>query len=69
MSEKVELKVTGMNCGHCEAAVKKALMGLDGVIDAAADHQAQKAEVKVTENGPSREEMIQAIVKAGYEAQ
>jgi copper chaperone len=27
----IELKVTGMTCGHCEAAVNKALAGVPGV--------------------------------------
>ena len=39
MAEKVELKVTGMSCGHCEVAVIKALMALDGVKKAEADHK------------------------------
>jgi copper chaperone len=68
MSEKIELQVTGMSCGHCEMAVKKALLNLDGVIDAAADHQARKAEVEVEAGRVTREAMIEAIEKAGYEA-
>jgi copper chaperone len=27
----IELKVTGMTCGHCEAAVEKALAAVPGV--------------------------------------
>jgi copper chaperone len=30
-NKKIELKVTGMTCGHCEAAVDRALSGLPGV--------------------------------------
>jgi copper chaperone len=30
-SEMIELRVIGMTCGHCEAAVDKALAGLPGV--------------------------------------
>lgn len=29
--EKLELAIDGMSCGHCVAAVKAALEGLDGV--------------------------------------
>lgn len=29
--ERIELKITGMSCGHCVAAVKQALAGVDGV--------------------------------------
>ncbi|MEW6263407.1 MAG: heavy metal-associated domain-containing protein [Thermodesulfobacteriota bacterium] len=67
MSGKVELKVTGMSCGHCEMSVKKALMGVDGVSKAEADHKAQKAVVE-TAKEVSREALIAAIKKAGYEA-
>ena len=30
-NEMIELKVTGMTCGHCEAAVERALSRLPGV--------------------------------------
>ena len=68
MSEKVELKVTGMSCGHCEMAVKKALLSLDGVKDAMADHKQRKAEVEIEASAVSRESMIEAIKGAGYQA-
>ena len=35
----VTLKIKGMMCGHCEAAVKKALEAIPGVASAAADHE------------------------------
>jgi len=67
MAEKVELKVVGMSCGHCEMAVKKALLAVSGVKDASADHKANKAVVQV--EGPAdRQAMIEAVKKAGYEA-
>jgi copper chaperone len=68
MSDKIELKVTGMSCGHCENAVAKALTALDGVIAAAADHNAQKAVVEFDAGQVDRQAMIDAVVKAGYEA-
>ncbi len=68
MSEKIELKVTGMSCGHCENTVNKALTALDGVIKAVADHNAQKAVVEYDESRVNREAMVDAVVKAGYEA-
>ena len=33
------LKIEGMMCGHCEAAVRKALEAIPGVVSAAADHE------------------------------
>lgn len=35
----VTLKIRGMMCGHCEAAVRKALQAIPGVASAAADHE------------------------------
>ncbi|MDD5909623.1 MAG: heavy metal translocating P-type ATPase [Clostridiales bacterium] len=35
----VTLKIRGMMCGHCEAAVRKALEAIPGVVSAAADHE------------------------------
>ena len=33
------MKMEGMMCGHCEAAVKKALEALDGVASAEVSHE------------------------------
>jgi copper chaperone CopZ len=68
MSQKIELKVTGMSCGHCEMSVNKALMALGGVIKAQADHKAQKAVVEINEGSVSRDALIAAVKNAGYEA-
>jgi len=68
MTEKIELKVTGMSCSHCEMAVSKALMALDSVKKAEADHKEARAVVEVEEGQVSREAMIEAVSKAGYEA-
>ena len=62
------IKVKGMMCQHCEARVNEALMQLEGVKSAEANHK--KGIVKVEfENGSSVEEMKKAIEKAGYEVQ
>ena len=39
MGNTVTLKIKGMMCGHCEAAVRKALEAIPGVASAAADHE------------------------------
>lgn len=36
---KETVKIEGMMCGHCEAAVKKALEALDGVEKADVSHE------------------------------
>lgn len=39
------MKIEGMMCGHCEAAVKKALEALDGVASAEVSHEKETAVV------------------------
>ena len=45
---KKTMKIEGMMCGHCEATVKKALEGLDGVASAEVSHQAGTAVVELS---------------------
>lgn len=50
MEEKImtkTMKIEGMMCGHCEAAVKKALEELDGVREAVVSHEAGTAVVEL----------------------
>ena len=55
--------VTGMTCGHCEMAVKRALQQLDPEADVAIDRAANRVQV---ESSRPREELAQAIVEEGY---
>lgn len=43
------IQIEGMMCPHCEATVKKALEGLDGVREAAVSHEAGTAIVSLTQ--------------------
>ena len=45
---KKAMKIEGMMCGHCEAAVKKALEAVDGVESALVSHEKGSAEVTLT---------------------
>ena len=56
------MKIEGMMCPHCEAAVKKALEALDGVQEAAVSHEAGTA--VVTLSG----EVADAVLKEAVEA-
>lgn len=62
----VTLKVEGMNCEHCQAAVTKALRGVAGVLDA--DVSLQRNEARVTYD-PGRADvasLVAAVDGAGY---
>lgn len=64
--DTMEISVAGMMCAHCEAHVKKALEGLDGVKEANADHESGVVTLK-TGKEVSIDAIKAAIEDAGYE--
>ena len=59
------VRITGMMCEHCEAAVKGALEKVPGVKEAAASHEAGTARV-ILEAEVSDEELTRAVEAIGY---
>lgn len=59
------IKIDGMMCPHCEAAVKKALEAIDGVTSAVASHTEKQATVELSKDVDT-EVLEQAVVDAGY---
>lgn len=59
------IKVEGMMCPHCEAAVKKALEAIDGVKEATASHEKCEA-VAELEKDVDLSILEKAIIDAGY---
>ncbi len=65
--DMTSLKVTGMTCGHCEAAVKKALEAVPGVTAVTrVDRNDQVAEVEGSADAAA---LVAAIVEEGYTAE
>ena len=61
------VKITGMTCSGCEAAVKIAAKQIDGVIAASASYAKGTAEVTYDSSKTSPEAIAKAIaVKTGY---
>ncbi len=60
------VKIKGMMCPHCEAAVKKALEAVDGVQSAAPSHENGCAVLELTKDVPA-EVIGKAVTDAGYE--
>ncbi|MCD7727479.1 MAG: heavy metal translocating P-type ATPase [Ruminococcus sp.] len=58
---KKTMKIEGMMCSHCEAAVKDALLSVDGVTDAKASHKSGKAVVKLSKDVSS--EALKKVVE------
>lgn len=65
MKMKKVLLVEGMSCGHCEKAVKSALLELNGVTNVEVDLLSKKVEVEGEELNDNL--MKDAIEDAGYE--
>ena len=62
--EKV-MEIEGMMCGHCEAAVKKALESIDGVEEACVSHEKNQAVVKL-KSDLSDNILIKAVEEKDY---
>jgi copper chaperone len=61
-----EIKVKGMSCGHCAAAVTKALQSLPGVSQVEVDLASGRVSYQSPAPVPS-EELARVIKAAGYE--
>jgi copper chaperone len=66
MVETLHLHVTGMTCGGCENAVKRALARLDGVIDVAASHVQQTVDVRYTVGQVTPDAITRKVETIGY---
>lgn len=63
--DKIIIKINGMSCAHCSAAVEKALNAFEGVT---ATVNLKKKQAELTNTGTATlEQLEKAIVDAGYE--
>ena len=62
----MQFQVTGMSCGHCEAAIRSELGGLPGVSDV--DVSAATGKLVVTGTDLDAATLIAAVQNAGYSA-
>ena len=67
MNETVTLRVTGMTCGGCENAVKRAVAQLEGVSEVTASHQAEAVAVTYDPARVDRSAIEAKIQKLGYQ--
>ncbi|MDR1196154.1 MAG: heavy metal translocating P-type ATPase [Endomicrobium sp.] len=65
ISMKKVIKIEGMSCGHCSAAVTKALKSLDGINAVEVNLKTKEATVGVSE-AVSDEKLRNAVEEAGY---
>lgn len=67
--DKVQLRLKGMSCASCAAAIEKALNRLEGVYHASVNFAAEKAAVEYDSSAVSVRDMIKAVEDVGYEAE
>lgn len=60
------ITVRGMSCGGCESTVEEALTGVEGITDAEADRELERATV---EGDADPDALVSAVEDAGYEAE
>lgn len=63
MSQITVLKIEGMTCGHCKAAVEKALKAVPGVISVVVELEKKEAVVTGSVN---RDALVKAVEDADY---
>lgn len=63
MTPTLILHVTGMACGHCEAAVREAILALDPSATVAIDRAAGRVEVT---SSAETARLVEAITAEGY---
>ena len=66
MSETLQLTVTGMTCGGCESAVRRALQQVEGVEDVSASHAAKLVGVTYDPEKVTRAMVKERIEALGY---
>ena len=59
--------IHGMSCQKCVAKVTAALQAVEGVVAVAVSLENQQGWVTVTEPGPGRDRLLEAVVKAGFQ--
>lgn len=64
MMAQIVLKVEGMSCQHCKAAVEKAALAVAGVEEAVVNLEQKELTVK---GNASREQLVEAVTQVGYE--
>jgi copper chaperone CopZ len=63
---KIEIKIEGMTCGHCQMSVTNELATIAGVTNVTVDHTLGTAIVE--SEGVSNQQFEDAVAEAGYKA-
>jgi copper chaperone CopZ len=64
--QTITLDIQGMTCTGCEATVKNAASGVDGVLEAEASYDTGQATIKYDQSKTNPETIVAAINKTGF---
>ncbi len=64
--QEIQLRISGMSCAHCKAAVEKALQGLPGVARTEVFLEEGRAVVEIDPAQVKVEDLKQKVEEAGY---
>lgn len=65
---RISLNISGMHCSSCAAIIERSLKKVSGVKEAKVNFAAEKASVFFDESIGRKEDLIEAVRKAGYKA-
>ncbi|MDP2950809.1 MAG: heavy metal translocating P-type ATPase, partial [bacterium] len=68
MKQKIILKIQGMHCASCSAAIENALKKTKGVLSANVNFATEKTFVEIDGQKTTQKEIIKTIKKAGYDS-
>ncbi len=68
MQEKISLQISGMHCASCAGLIERSLRKVSGAVNANVNFAAEKAHVVYDASLASPDQLIAAVVKAGYKA-
>lgn len=67
--KEVKLNIEGMHCEGCSTRLQRVLNNQDGVEEAKVSLENKEAVIKYDENQVNVEELKEAVVDAGFEAE
>jgi len=69
MNKKIILKIFGMHCAACAAAIVRQLNSVPGVVEAAVNLASEKASVEYRAGQVDPSQLVAAVERAGYQAE
>lgn len=66
--KSIIVNIQGMSCGHCSAAVERAVKGIAGISDIKVSLADKNAHISFDENQTNTDAILTAITEEGYQA-